>query len=72
MNIKVDSIPDLLTLKPKGWFQIEPLDHGFIITVNRPGCPIDCIPCRDPAECNRLRLPLSDEGLAGFIEGRVL
>lgn len=58
-----------LRLKPKGWYHIEPEENWLKITIHRPGHPEEVILCLSPGHANRLRQELSDQGLAGLIEG---
>lgn len=58
-----------LTLKPQGWFRVETNDGMIMLVVHRPGCSPETTLCLSPGHANQLRLSLSDEGMAGLIEG---
>ena len=61
-------IADLLALKKHGHFRIETVNGRQIVTINRPGEDVQRFVCPSPGIANQLRLILSDEGMAGFIE----
>jgi hypothetical protein len=63
------SIDDLLTLKPRGHFRVERQGGQIFVVVNRPGEPTLAFPATSPGHANQMRLQLSAEGLAGYIEG---
>lgn len=60
---------DTLRLKPKGWYHVEPGDGWIKITIYRPGKPEEVVLCVSPGHANQVRLELSDQGMAGLIEG---
>lgn len=62
-------LEDTLSLKPKGWYHVEPQADGIKITVHRPGDIPDIVWCYTLGHANQYRLELSDEGMAGLIEG---
>jgi len=62
------SIDDLLSLKKAGHFRIETADGRQVVTINRPGEPVQRFLCPSPGIANQLRLHLSDEGLTGYVE----
>lgn len=63
------SIDDFLALKKAGHYRIEEVDGGHIVSIHRPGEPIERYLCTSPGIANQLRIHLSDMGLTGFIEG---
>lgn len=62
-------LEDTLSLKPKGWYHITEEDGSFRLTVYRPGYSPESTLCMSPGIANQLRQKLSDQGLAGLIEG---
>lgn len=58
-----------LLLKPKGYYRIDTEDGQTTITVCRPGEPEEYLLCASLGHANRVRQHLSDQGMAGFIEG---
>lgn len=58
-----------LRLKPKGWYHIEPEEGWIKVTIHRPGHSEEVVLCLSPGHANRVRQELSDQGLAGLIEG---
>lgn len=66
-----DSVPllDRLRMKTGGLFIIRPCAGGFALAAHRPGEPSEETFCATPGLANQRRLPLSDAGLCGFIEG---
>lgn len=65
----VHSLDELLARKPKGSFRIEAVNGRAIITVHRPGQLDETIFCLSPGHANQVRQVLSDQGLAGLVEG---
>lgn len=63
------SVADLLARKPKGSFRVENVGGRAVITVNRPGEPEEIIFCLSRGHANQMRQSLTDEGLAGFMDG---
>lgn len=62
-------LEDSLSLKPGGWYRIDMRVTPIEITVHHPGYPEQVIIAHSPGHANRLRLELSDIGMAGLIEG---
>lgn len=58
-----------LGIKTRGFYRIEPTDHGVIVAIYRRGEPVEKILCPSLGVANQLRQSLTDEGLAGFVEG---
>ena len=63
------SIDDLMALKPKGFYRVENREDGTTVAVHRPGEPVEIIGCLSLGHANQGRQRLTDEGLAGFVEG---
>ena len=62
------SLADHLALKPKGYFTVKTADKGQIVSVQRPGQPVEQYLCASPGVANQLRMALTDEGLCGYVE----
>lgn len=65
---KAFSLANRLGIRPSGWFHIEAIDNGFAISIYRDSGLAECIPVATLAEANRLRMPLSDQGMPGLFE----
>ena len=63
------SIEDMLALKKRGHYRIEAVRGRLVITVRRPGEPIERILCASPGHAKQVRQSLTDEGLCGFVTG---
>lgn len=62
-------IPDMLALKPGGYFTIEHTSEGEVISIYIPGEEVVRLRCASRGVANRVRLELSDMGLTGYIGG---
>lgn len=62
-------LENTLRLKPKGWYHVASEDGQITITIHRPGEPEEVVFCLSPGHANQVRQSLSDQGLAGLIEG---
>jgi hypothetical protein len=68
MSLSFRDIQDLLLLKPKGVFEIQPAPKGrSVIFVHRPGREEETIFCLSPGHANQVRQQLTDEGLTGLV-----
>lgn len=63
------SIPDQLTLKRNGYFTVSTVETGQLITIHRPGEPVEKYLCPSPGVANQLSIELSAMGLTGYKEG---
>ncbi|QFT62072.1 hypothetical protein [Roseivivax sp. THAF30] len=63
------SLDELLQLKPKGFYRIANVEGRTVFTICRPDEPPEQYLCASPGIANQLRMSLTDEGLAGFVEG---
>lgn len=62
------SIEEMLALKKAGHFRIETVNGRQVVTITRPGEPVERFVCPSPGIANQLRLQLAD-GMAGFVQG---
>lgn len=68
-NCKTPTLADHLSLRKKGWFHIEGYGRQPVLTIHRPGEPDQTFVCRSSGHANQLRQALTDQGLAGLVEG---
>lgn len=66
---KTTSLVDHLRTRKGGWFHVEAVNGRAIITVLRPGQLDEVIFCLSLGHANQVRQSLSDQGLAGLVEG---
>ena len=66
---KTTSLVDHLRTRKGGWFHVEAENGRATITVHRPGRLDEVIFCLSPGHANQVRQALSDQGLAGLVEG---
>ncbi|RXF73899.1 hypothetical protein [Hansschlegelia zhihuaiae] len=62
-----NNIRDWLDAKAAGYFVVEPWGTGWAIIIHRAGRPMETRLVETPAEANRVRQSLSDEGLCGYV-----
>lgn len=68
-NCKPFSMADRLSSRSSGWYHVFAIDGRIVVSVHRPGLLEEHIFAASPGHANQIRQSLTDEGMAGLVEG---